>query len=620
MAVLRKYNILFNPIGKSVDALSGTSILEAARLAGINLTATCGGKGSCGQCRVVINEGGTSPVKNNEKKAISQEDINCGYRLACSTFPESDIKVNIPGKSLLTDLKIQLEANRNDIQVDPIIRAFDLKLFKPTLDSPIDDLNNVLGTLKKDHNIENLSADIKAIKQLSPFLRENGWETTVFLRHDEIIGFCPKSASPVGLAVDMGTTKIAAYLMDLTTGEELASSGAINPQTVFGDDVMSRLDIALHDDGSEGSCTPKFAKIMRDLLNEMISELSKRAGLTIYHVADICIVGNTAMIHLFLDLPVVQLANSPYVASSNSAIDVKARDIELSASVGAYVHILPGIGGFVGADHVSMILASDIDRKNEVTLGIDIGTNTEVVLKSPENNSPVSLSCPSGPAFEGAHVTDGMRAANGAIETVKLTEEGIKIETIGNTPAIGLCGSGIIDVVAELYRWGIINDRGRFNSDDKRVSQGEYGYEFRLTESDNENNNIVVSQKDIAEIQLAKGAIKAGIEALMEVCNISEDMVEQVIIAGAFGSYIDLINAVDIGLLPAFPNARYIQVGNNAGVGAKMALVSFKERERAMNIAANTRYLELTTHKTFNRRFAQGMRFPQEKQVITVNE
>lgn len=321
------------------------------------------------------------------------------------------------------------------------------------------------------------------------------------------------------------------------------------------------------------------------------------------------------MTHLLLDLPVEQLANSPYVAASNNAIDVKARDIDLSACPGAYVHILPGIGGFVGADHVSMILASGIDFKKKVTLGVDIGTNTEIVLSNPADGSLVSLSCPSGPAFEGAHVTDGMRAANGAIESVKLTEDGVEYKTIGNEPAIGLCGSGIIDVVAELYRWNIINDRGRFNRDNSRVVKGKNGLEFILTE--NSNNSITVSQKDIAEIQLAKGAIKAGIESLMEVCRITNEMVEEVIIAGAFGSYIDLINTVDIGLLPSFPNARYMQVGNSAGVGAKMALVSQMLRQRARNIAAETRYLELTTHASFNRRFAQSMRFPPEKQVIS---
>lgn len=618
--MLKKYKISFNPIGNTVDVLSGTSVLDAARLAGINLTAVCGGNGNCGQCRVIISKGKTSPVADQEKEIFSQDEIDCGYRLACNTFPESDLKIDIPGKSLLTGMKLQLESNMSTVHVDPIIKTFDIKLPKPTLDNPADDFNSVLRILKDKYNLENLSVDINALKQLSPCLREKVWEVSVFIRSDEIIGFYPPGTSPVGLAVDMGTTKIAAYLMDLATGEELASSGAVNPQTVYGDDVMSRLDFAIHKGDSKESCTPELTRIIRDFLNEITDEISKRAGVKRYHVADICIVGNTAMTHLFLDLPVGQLANSPYVAAFNGPVDVKARDLELKVSPGAYVHILPGIGGFVGSDHVSMILASNIDRNNKVTLGIDIGTNTEIVINSSENNRLASLSCPSGPAFEGAHVTDGMRAAGGAIETVKLTKEGINIKTIGDEPAIGLCGSGIIDAVSELYRWGIINDRGRLNENDERVSRGKHGYEFKLIDSNNGENNIVISQKDIAEIQLAKGAIKAGIESLLEANNIPEDRVEEVIIAGAFGSYIDLVNAVDIGLLPAFPGARYIQVGNSAGAGAKMALLSRKERKRAINIAAGTEYMELTTHNSFNRRFAKGMKFPQEKKVINVGE
>lgn len=618
MAALKKNNISFNPPGRSIDVLSGTSILDAARFSGINISAPCGGKGSCGNCLVIISEGETSPLKNNEKKLIGEDDINAGYRLACSTCSKGDIKVTIPEKSLITGMKLQVEGQDIDIEADPVIECHDISLQKPSIENPVDDLQGVLEYLRHECGIENVTADINAVKQLPSLLRSNGWELAVFLRHNEIVGFCPAKERPVGFAVDMGTTKIAAYLMDLAAGKELACTGAINPQTVYGDDVMSRLDSALRCKKAGEAGTPKLAAVIRGLLNEMIVKLTEEAGLSPYHVADICIVGNTAMTHLFLDLPVGQLACSPYVAASCSAVDVKARDVEISASPGAYVHILPGIGGFVGADHVSMILASDIDRTDRVTLGVDIGTNTEIVLSVPEKKSLVSLSCPSGPAFEGAHVTDGMRAADGAIEKVRLTDEGVEIVTIGNAPAVGLCGSGIIDAVSELYRWGLIDERGRFDKENKRISPGKNGSEFVLVK--NEKNNIVVSQKDIAEIQLAKGAIMAGIEALMEVSNITGDMVEEVIIAGAFGSYIDLVNAVDIALLPAFSNARYSQAGNSAGIGAKMALVSEKERKRAMDIAARSRFLELTTHRSFSRRFAGGMRFPEKGQIVHMHE
>ena len=620
MAVLRKYSISFNPPGISVDVLAGTSILEAARAAGIVLSAACGGKGSCGQCRVIINEGRVSPILSVEKEILLTDDINKGHRLACCTFPEENIKIYIPEKSMLTDLKLQLEGEKMDLEIDPLISSFDIKVQPPSLQEPAADLNRVIRELKNSHNITDPSVDILALKQLPVLLRENKWNISVILRNNEIIGFAPPGVCPAGLAVDLGTTKVAAYLLDLSTGKELACRGAINPQSVYGDDVMSRLDSAIHDREADRSQPTRLARVIRDLFNEMIEVLTVEAGLTKNNVADICIVGNSAMTHLFLDLPVAQLAKAPYVSAVDQPVDLKARDAGIYACPGACIHILPGIGGFVGGDHVSMILGAGIDRKDKVTLGVDIGTNTEIVINDPEKDRLMSLSCPSGPAFEGAHVTDGMRAARGAIESVCLTDNGVECKTIGDAFPVGLCGSGIIDAVAELYRWGIINDRGRFDKDNKRVYQGKFGSEFIIARGNNGNGNIVISQKDIAEIQLAKGAIKAGIDALMEVNNITEDSVDEVIIAGAFGTYINLVNAVDIGLLPAFPNARYMQVGNSAGVGAKMTLLSRKERTRSQVIARKTEYLELTTHHNFNRRFAEGMRFPRGKQFINGNE
>ncbi|MBN1627581.1 MAG: DUF4445 domain-containing protein, partial [Deltaproteobacteria bacterium] len=276
---------------------------------------------------------------------------------------------------------------------------------------------------------------------------------------------------------------------------------------------------------------------------------------------------------------------------------------------GAYVHVLPGIGGFVGADHVAMILGTDIDRSERTTLGLDIGTNTEIVIRRPGNDIMLSTSCASGPAFEGAHVTDGVRAAEGAIESVRLTEKGPECRVIGDGPAIGLCGSGIIDAVAELHKWGIINERGRFKRTDGRVRSGAQGFEFRIFEGKRGKGRVVITQKDIDQIQLAKGAIRAGIAALMEKTGTSPEEVEEVILSGAFGSYINIANAVYIGLLPLFPNAKYKQAGNAAGQGVKMALLSKNERTRAQQIASRTGYLELTTYKGFKRMFAEGMMF-----------
>ncbi|MBN1625133.1 MAG: DUF4445 domain-containing protein [Deltaproteobacteria bacterium] len=611
-----KLHISFSPVGKSVNVSNGSSVLDAARKAGINITSDCGGHGKCGQCRIMIHKGDVSPLNVRERTLLSEKDIDDEYRLACQCKPSSDLKVFIPETSLLNNMRLQLEGNAYRIEVDQIIKSCDLQMDSPTLKDSSADMNRAVDLLKEQYGYKDLTADIGAVKQLPGIMRRHGYEARAFIRYNEIIGFGSKDAVPLGFAVDLGTTKIAAFLMDLTTGKELASTGSINPQAAYGDDLMSRLDYAIHHAGRENAGLCRLSQLIRETFNRMIMELTEKAGCPRTDIADICVVGNTAMTHLFLDLPVGQLAKSPYVAATNLSMDIRARDLGLSACPGAYVHILPGIGGFVGADHVAMILAGGIEQKDITTLGVDIGTNTEIVMWRPDKSMLVSLSCPSGPAFEGAHVTDGMRAANGAIESVKLTKDGVEYKTIGDAPAIGLCGSGIIDAIAELYRWKIIGDRGRFDRENKRVSQGRNGSSFRLTETGKNGNGIVISQKDVAEIQLAKGAINAGIEALLEVTGTSPDMVEEVIIAGAFGSYIDLVNTINIGLLPYFKNAAYKQVGNSAIVGAKMALVSATERKRSQNIAASARYLELTTHHNFSQQFARGMRFPVEKLIV----
>jgi uncharacterized 2Fe-2S/4Fe-4S cluster protein (DUF4445 family) len=612
MSSLQKHHISFSPGDKFIDVLHGTSLLEAASLAGINLTSSCGGNGTCGQCRVKIIKGKPSPPDSQEKKQLTEAELAQGLRLACCVSAESDLEISIPKKTLLKGEKLQVEGLIGDITVDPIINVCDAHLKPASLENSRADLDRFIQEIKTSPKVDDLHVDFFAARQLSPLLRSHKWQAACYMRFGEIIGFTPEGAHPAGVAIDLGTTKIAAYLLDLTTGKELSSTGVLNPQMKFGDDVMSRLHYVIKNPDSTPS---EPAKAVRKTIRDIIIELTEQASIKPMRVADICIVGNTAMTHLLLDLPVRQLAVSPYVACTNGAIDIKARDLGLIAAPGAYVHILPGIGGFVGPDHIAMILSSGIDRAQGITLGVDIGTNTEIVIRRPDMDHLVSCSCPSGPAFEGAHVMNGMRAAEGAIESVRITNEGVACKTIGDAPAIGLCGSGIIDAIAELYRMNLLDERGRFNKKDVRVRQGARGSGFQLTTPDGDigGAGVVITQKDVDEILLAKGAIRAGIEALLEVTKTAPEMVDEVIIAGAFGSYINLISAVDIGLFPYFPKAKYKQAGNASGAGAKMALISAEERSRAQRIAANTKYLELTTHPNFNKQFAAGLRFPKNE-------
>jgi uncharacterized 2Fe-2S/4Fe-4S cluster protein (DUF4445 family) len=508
---------------------------------------------------------------------------------------------------------LQLRGEVGQVTLEPLVRAYEVKLSQPSLEDPRADLDRLAAVLAGNSGLSEVVAEPAVVRQLSALARQQDWRLTAYLHHQsELVGVAPLQAPPLGLAVDLGTTKIAASLVDLTSGAELAVAGALNPQIGYGEDVVSRLaHVRRRQDGG-----PMLAALVRETLDELLGHLTEQAGVSRTQVADICIVGNTAMTHLLLALPVQQLAVSPYVAATNGPVDVKARELGLTTAPGAYVHLLPGIGGYVGADHVAMILASNLDRTERVTLGVDIGTNTEIVLARPGQNFLTSTSCASGPAFEGAHIADGMRAATGAIEAVRLTETGPELRTVDNAPAVGLCGSGIVDAVAELLRHGLINERGRFDRDHTLVRQGRRGSELVLVPAaqGGSGRDVVLSQEDVNEIQLAKGAIRAGLEILMDATQTDPEEVEAVIVAGAFGSFLNLQSALDIGLLPRLPNAVYRQVGNAAIVGARGALLSKEVRNRARQVARQTGYLELTNYARFNRRFALGMLFPTSTQ------
>ena len=598
------YRVDFEPVGKRVEVAPDTTLLEAAQQAGLALSSACGGMGKCGQCQVVILAGRVSSPTVDEKNILTELDLQRGQRLACRTRAQGDVKVHVSQSSLITAQRLQLAGEPGELTVDPLIRTCEIEVSPPTLEDPRSDLQRLAAAILPDQAIE---AGPSVIRQITPVARIRDWKLTAFLRDGEIVGVAPIGSPPLGLAVDLGTTKIAATLIDLTSGDELAVAGALNPQIGYGEDVVSRLTHA-HRNPDSGHT---LATLVREIIDDLLGKVTEQAGVGRDQVTDVCIVGNTAMTHLLLELPVRQLAVSPYVAATDAAIDVKARDLGLNATPGAYVHVLPCIGGYAGADHVAMILANRLDQTDHAALGIDIGTNTEIVLARPDEGL-TSVSCASGPAFEGAHISDGMPTAAGAIEAVELTKNGVTLSTVDDAPAIGLCGSGIVDGVAELRRWHLINERGRFDRHHDRVREGRHGPEFLLVPADQSGSqrDVVITQEDVNEIQLAKGAIRAGLEVLLDATGTAPEEVKEVIIAGAFGSFLKVQSALDMGLLPRLPNARYRQVGNAALVGARWALVSRQARKRARQIASQTNYLELTTYPQFNRRFALGMLFP----------
>ena len=599
---MTEYHIDFEPVGRRGQCTAKQSLLECAHQLGVELVSLCGGKGTCGRCKVQVLSGKHTQPTSDEREALLPSELEQGYRLACQTHPLEDCKVHIPTESLTAPQRTQVEGLEVNIRPDPAVISYHVEMDSPSLEDHEADAERLLQALHREHHINPSAIDMKLLQQLSPVLRHSKWQAQVSVRGNEVVALGPWPSRSLGLAIDLGTTKIAGYLLDLSTGQVLASKGAMNPQIAYGEDVISRIALAT---GSIEE-TGRLRKLAVTAVNQLARDLCDEVGVKAQDIVEAVVVGNTAMHHLLLGLPVEQLALSPYVPAVKGALDIKARDIGLKVAPGGYVHLLPNIAGFVGADHVAMLLATKISPKKGVVLALDIGTNTEVCLSCDSNMT--SVSCASGPAFEGAHIKHGMRAADGAIEHMQIVGDRVNYQTIGGTPPVGICGSGIIDAMAELYLNRVLGDNGRMSANHQRVRTRQEQLEFVLV-SEEENSGgfaITITQKDIRELQLAKGAIRTGIQVLLDANSISEEEIKEVIIAGAFGSYIDIASAVTIGMLPSLPLNRFKQVGNAAGTGAKMALISKDARGEAQDIADRVKYIELAATSQFALTFAQA--------------
>jgi uncharacterized 2Fe-2S/4Fe-4S cluster protein (DUF4445 family) len=617
-----KIVIEVEPIGKRVILEKPQNGLQALLDGGIELKSVCAGKGTCGKCRILMLENSAPEPTEQELKMLGRDEIEHGVRLACQQVFDSNIAIYVPASSLTEHQKLQVTGAETDIKVDPVVKKYFVELKAPTLSDMESDFSRIKNALAKSFKTVINSIDYEVLKKMPAVLRQNSWKVTITVRDGEIINIEPgdKSASLYGIAIDLGTTKIATLLVDLNTGETIGKKGAMNPQISFGEDVMSRINFAMQDENNAA----KITNVVVDQINKTINELAGECGITPDDITELTIVGNTAMHHLLLGLPVRQLGLSPFTALTDSPVEFKARDAGFIISSGAYLYLMPVIAGFVGSDHIAMILASEIADQAGNVLGIDIGTNTEIVLKT--CNGMESVSTASGPAFEGAHIRYGMRAASGAIERVIIDPDTCvpKIQTIGDKKPAGICGSGILDAVAELLKAKIINTRGKFQPDSGCLCvDSKGGYQYLLEPSAHNNNHgqgdmcpcldgkVSINQKDIVEIQLAKSAIRTGIEILLESAKISFKEINKIVVAGAFGSYIDPKNVVDIGMFPKVSLKKIIQVGNAAAVGAKMVLVSKALRKKSEDIAEKIKYLELTVFPSFSDHFAKSTLFPE---------
>jgi uncharacterized 2Fe-2S/4Fe-4S cluster protein (DUF4445 family) len=600
---LTLFSIDFEPIGRRGECSNDQSLLDCARQLNVDIVSICGGIGNCERCKVQVISGQVSKPTLEEEASLTQEEIKQGVRLACQAYPLSHVKLHVPSESLTAPQRTQVEGLDVDVTPEPPVRGLQAHLSAPTLDSPIsDDLNlwNSLGLqVGRIGNPTYGKIDFHVQQTLSKRLRELNWNVRVALRGEEIVALEAPGTRWLGLAVDIGTTKIAGYLLDMESGKTLASKGLMNPQISYGEDVISRIVAASK---SEENAL-KLQTLLTDALSQLAADLCAEIGAHPTHIIEAVVVGNTAIHHLFLRLPVKQLGLAPYIPAIRSSVDIKARELGLKFAPGAYIHLLPNIAGYVGADHVAMLLAVRIAEADKTTLAIDIGTNTEICLN--HRGHMTSVSCASGPAFEGAHIKFGMRAAPGAIEHVRLLGERPEVQTIGGETPVGICGSGLLDVIAQLRLNNVLDRNGRMGATHPLVRHQNGTVEFVLAEREGQSP-ITISQKDVRELQLAKAAIRLGIQALVLAEGITENDIEQIIIAGAFGTYINVESAIRIGMLPSLPLERFKQVGNAAGTGARLALISQNQRAQAEQIAQRDGYIELAAVPNFNRKFAEA--------------
>lgn len=618
-----KIMIEIEPIGKRFNLDRPANMLDAIRNAGIGIKSVCSGKGTCGKCRIIITEGNMPQITDSESRILTKDEISHGVRLACQHEFKESTSIYIPASSLSEEQKLQVVGQEKRIEAEQIVKKYFLKLEKATLEDVKADFNRVKDSLLSEYSVQADSIDFEVLKKMPEIIRKNKWEITVSLRKKEIVNIEAGDTTNknFGIAIDLGTTKIAALLVDLITGDTVDKKGVMNPQISYGEDVMSRINFA--SESTENLL--KIKKAVSDSINSLISGLCEKNGLKSNEISEVTLVGNTAMHHLFLGLPVKQLGLSPFPALTNDPLEIKARNLDIEVSAGGYIYLIPVVAGFIGSDLIAMVLATELYEMKGNCIGIDIGTNTEIALVS--KGKLYSVSTASGPAFEGAHIRYGMRAAPGAIERVTIERDDCKprIQTIEDKEPVGICGSGILDAVAELLKTGIINSHGKFDKERECVCVDSLGNVQYILLPDYHDNNggkcppkdlISINQKDIVEIQLAKGAMRTGIEILLEYADITFEDIDKIIIAGAFGSYIDPKNVINIGMFPNVPLKRISQVGNAASIGAKMALISEKQRKTAEDIGRKIKYLELTVFPSFADHFAQSVQFPKSEEII----
>lgn len=612
---LANYKIIFQPGDVTVEAVEGSTIMEAIHAAGVGFDFPCGGSGKCGKCRVRITRGAYEPtVKEYER--LDPKELAEGVRLACLTKVKGNLTAVLPDSKKLKH-NILIDAEERKFQVEPAVKKILIEVERPSLDDQRSDWRRFKDALSHKGYTAGVEAPVHILRQLPETLRQAKHCLTALMYGREVLGIEEQdtSGTMLGMAFDIGTTTIVGYLMDLSTGKELSVVSMLNPQTQYGADVISRITFA----GQEPEGLYKLHDAVIEAVNKLIGEAAEEAGVSRQNIYALSVAANACMHHLFLGITPKYIAVSPYVSAVSEPLVVGADVLKIDINQAGKVFVLPNIAGFVGADTTAVLLSTELDRGEAVKLVIDIGTNGEIALGS--KTKMVACSAAAGPAFEGAQISSGMRGAAGAIDHVKFGD-GISYSVIGGGSPLGICGSALLDTVAGLLESGLIDKRGRLLSPEKITNAAAQAFADRLVQHEGQpaflleeagrtghGRPILITQSDIRELQLAKGAMAAGIRVLMDTLGIHAEQIKEVLLAGAFGNYLNPHSACAIGLIPRELENKIRMIGNAAGTGSKLALLSEQEFSRTEAISSFVQFVELGSYPKFNSIFAENMYF-----------
>ncbi len=625
----------FEPISRRLHYYKNETIYQLLVDSGIRVRSLCGGLGTCGKCKLLVQQGNKhfNPPTDSEKKRLTKEEISENYRLACQCYiaedqfdlikkhPQPQIRVFLPQEFVLEDFKILTSGINKGINLNPNVKKVFIEVDKPNLKTPIPDLERIISALISTTEINKdqfePSFEYETLKKIPLALRKDNHHITLTLYEDNKIIDCEagnKVANNFGIAFDIGTTTLVGYLLNLSNGKIYSIASALNPQTAFGEDVVSRITYIKNNKKR----LLKLNNVVLDALNVIINETCAEAKISPSQIYEATFVGNSVMHHIFLNIDPTYIGLSPYVPAFKKDLNVQAKDINIKINRGGYAYVLPLIAGYVGADTMGVILSSEIDNESDLTLAIDVGTNGEIII----GNTDVLAtgSCAAGSALEGAHINDGMRAAAGAIDTLKIdpTDLSVRYTTINSKKPIGICGSGIIDAVAEMLKSKIITRSGGFNKkfiDHESIIKNNKNIEFILVKKDQTSikRDITISQNDIRELQMAKAAFYSGARIILNHLNQANEYelkIKQIYLAGAFGNYINKSNAKFIGMIPDIPDEFIYQIGNAAGIGAQNCLLNIALRDKARELSEKIEYIEIAIAQEFQKEYAQAMYFP----------